>query len=326
MSSMRTAAFALPIELITTELATGWGIRPRSIRPLLVGFGSHHWDVLDDAGARYFVTAGVRRDPALDADASGLAAARALADSGFAGALAPLPGLDGAVVRRFLTAEGDAAMLSVTDWVEPESPVTGDDVVSLLLDLHGRTEVVTAIARCDPRAPSYRAELGRVLADLDRPWSGPYGERARRAGRSVRGAAIAALDRFDRLRASLSGTEVVITHGEPHEGNLLRRGGVPVLIDWDTARIAPAARDLWDLTTAQQREYEARSGRRLGREALELYRLRWDLDEVGEYLALFSVPHEATEDTMVSWEALTESIERLVAQFRRPDAEPPPVS
>jgi len=316
---MRTPAFALPTELIRTELASGWGVRARSIRPFLVGFGSDHWDVLDDAGARYFVSAGVGPDPVLDSDASGLAAARALTDSGFAGALPPLRGLDGAVVRRFTTTEGDAAMLSVTEWVEPETPVTGDEVVSLLLDLHDRTDVVTGIARCDPRTASHRVDLGRALADLDRPWSGPYGEQARRAGRSARAAVIAALDRFDRLAASLSATETVITHGEPHGGNLLRRGGVPVLIDWDTARIAPTARDLWDLTTAQQHEYEARSGRRLSREALELYRLRWDLDEIGEYLALFSESHEATEDTEVSWEALTESIERLVAQFGSDD-------
>jgi aminoglycoside phosphotransferase (APT) family kinase protein len=37
----------------------------------------------------------------------------------------------------------------------------------------------------------------------------------------------------------------VVTHGEPHRGNVIRdpRGGV-YLVDWDTTLIAPRERDL----------------------------------------------------------------------------------
>lgn len=49
-----------------------------------------------------------------------------------------------------------------------------------------------------------------------------------------------AFDRFDALVASVStdGRPLVITHGEPHSGNLLRTGTRLLLLDWDTAGLA----------------------------------------------------------------------------------------
>ena len=37
----------------------------------------------------------------------------------------------------------------------------------------------------------------------------------------------------------------MITHGEPHPGNILRSRGRLLLIDWDTAGVALPERDLW---------------------------------------------------------------------------------
>ena len=43
------------------------------------------------------------------------------------------------------------------------------------------------------------------------------------------------------------GIDFVVTHGEPHAGNVVHAKSGPMLIDWDTARWAPRERDLWSL-------------------------------------------------------------------------------
>jgi aminoglycoside phosphotransferase (APT) family kinase protein len=50
------------------------------------------------------------------------------------------------------------------------------------------------------------------------------------------------------LRAALMAadhTVWVVTHGEPKINNILITSNGPVMIDWDTVRLAPPARDLW---------------------------------------------------------------------------------
>lgn len=65
-------------------------------------------------------------------------------------------------------------------------------------------------------------------------------------------------------------TDEHVTHGEPHRGNVFRTTEGWKVVDWDTALVAPAERDWWDL-----------QGGRLGDPVLvDLYSLRWDLLEV----------------------------------------------
>jgi aminoglycoside phosphotransferase (APT) family kinase protein len=40
---------------------------------------------------------------------------------------------------------------------------------------------------------------------------------------------------------------LVLTHGEPHAANTIKTDSGLVLIDWDSALIAPRERDLWSL-------------------------------------------------------------------------------
>ena len=57
------------------------------------------------------------------------------------------------------------------------------------------------------------------------------------------------LARYDDL-AALSrsrSSSAVLTHGEPHPGNSMLTSGGWLLIDWDTALLAPPERDLWIL-------------------------------------------------------------------------------
>ena len=50
---------------------------------------------------------------------------------------------------------------------------------------------------------------------------------------------------FDRRVDEASGADLVVTHGEPHPGNLVMVEDSPVLVDWDTVGLAPPERDLW---------------------------------------------------------------------------------
>jgi len=44
------------LEMVAVALEQGWGVRTASLSYLAVGFGSHHWDVTDDTGARWFAS------------------------------------------------------------------------------------------------------------------------------------------------------------------------------------------------------------------------------------------------------------------------------
>ncbi len=41
---------------------------------------------------------------------------------------------------------------------------------------------------------------------------------------------------------------------------------------------------------------------------MDLYRLRWSLDDIALAVRDFRAPHEQNEDTGLTWEALTEEI------------------
>jgi spectinomycin phosphotransferase len=96
-----------------------------------------------------------------------------------------------------------------------------------------------------------------------------------------------------------------------------------LLVDWDTVGLAVPERDLWSVATGPDdlARYADASGHRPDPEALALYRLRWDLEEVAIYLGEFRSPHERTPDTELSWTGLTDSVQQLTANGH---AEPAP--
>jgi spectinomycin phosphotransferase len=163
----------------------------------------------------------------------------------------------------------------------------------------------------DLRIPS-RAALETALAAAGRPWdTGPLAEPARallaaRAGEI--GERLAAHDAMaERLRATRAGW--VVTHGEPHGGNVIRdpAGGLH-LIDWDTAMLAPRERDLQmvlddDLTGWD--EYRAAAGPvDLDPDALGFYRRLWALADIASFTAVLRRPHADTTDMRHAYEAL----------------------
>jgi hypothetical protein len=113
------------------------------------------------------------------------------------------------------------------------------------------------------------------------------------------------------VRAAARSGPVVITHGEPHPGNILRSAGTMRLIDWDTVGLALPERDLWmvagDDSCAADR-YAGLTGRPVSGAALRMYKMRWSLDDIALAIRDFRAPHEQNEDSALTWDTLTETI------------------
>jgi spectinomycin phosphotransferase len=276
-----------------------------------VGFGSHHWVAVDAGGARRFVTLDDLSKAHLgDSGFTRLTAAfetaRRLADRGLDFVVAPLPDGRGDVARRL----DDRFSIAVFPFVEGVSGrfakyETGQqrrEVRGLIDRLHAATADVEGLAAREDFAVDARAAMSRALTELDRPWEGgPFAEPARQLLIDVAPALSAALDAYDELVDVVRADPApwVITHGEPHAGNVIWTDQGPCLVDWDTTLIAPAARDLWTLA-----DPDAGASHRL-------YGLRWDLTEIALYVSEFRAPHERTADTVKAWGGLRESAHRV---------------
>jgi spectinomycin phosphotransferase/16S rRNA (guanine(1405)-N(7))-methyltransferase len=84
-----------------------------------------------------------------------------------------------------------------------------------------------------------------------------------------------------------------------------------VLVDWDTLLLAPAERDLWWFGVDDWAAYEASTGVTVNRALAELYRARWDLKDLCEYVMRFHRPHTGDEDDEKSWKGVCTILDRL---------------
>ena len=325
---MRTRPEDLTDDDLRDGLARGWGFDAASLTYEPVGFGSHHWTAATGDGARRFVTVddlGVRRRDADDTtDAAFVRLTRALEtahglreDAGIAAVVAPLSSVDGDVVTRLHDRYSLAVHPFVEGrpagaWGEYERGADRLAVLDVLVQVHAATATVGARARSDDGVVPNRDVLARATAaGTDRPWrTGPYGEPTR-ALLAEHAAGVARLfDWYDEVAPRvLDPRRFVITHGEPHAGNVLLDGdtGAPRLVDWDTALLAPPERDLWDLDAGDRRvldAHERRTGVAADPDALAFYRMWFDLCEIAGYVALFFAPHEETADVAESWRNL----------------------
>ena len=108
------------------------------------------------------------------------------------------------------------------------------------------------------------------------------------------------------------GDGAVLTHGEPHAANVLVVEDRFLLIDWDTALLAAPERDLWHLDPGDGSildAYRRRTGVTPSPAAVDLYRLWWDLTEIGGYLGVLRRPHTDTTDIAESWKGLQEYLD-----------------
>ena len=321
-------------------LADGWELPVETLRYAPVGGGSYHWVVTSGPGEQWFVTVddlddkgwlGLTR-PAVFA---GLRAAmdgalRLRRDVGLAFVAAPVPALDGQTVRPL----GDAHTVTVFpflhgtpgEWDKPLPPADLDELMAMLAALHGVDPAAVRLRQREVEL-SWRDDLELALRELGRPWTGgPFSEPARELLAGAAGPARRGLEVLDRwARAPVAPENLVITHGEPHPGNIIRvaadgavgagpAGGAIMLIDWDTVGLAPPERDLWMVATETGDElcrYTELTGRPVDSAAIELYRLRWDLDDLSCFVRDLRAPHRRTPGAEHAWQAL----QTIIAQI-----------
>jgi spectinomycin phosphotransferase len=186
-------------------------------------------------------------------------------------------------------------------------------IIDMLARLHTATPKGIQVPS-QPLQLATRQAIDQALASLGVPWNGgPYAEPGRgllaRYERPLR----QAFARFDSLLDREAGAPHVITHGEPHPGNLLRTRAQLCLVDWDTTALARPERDLWWVISGDQdaARYSWRTGRTVNQDALALYRLRWGLNDISEFLSEIRGPHQRTADTLVSWTGLQQTLDAI---------------
>lgn len=320
---MRTRPKDLDDSDIVTTIREGWGLTVSAIEHAAVGYGSHHWIAWDGA-IRWFVTVddlesrtrheGDTFSASCRRLAAALNAARKLHDLGLEFVVAPIKSLAGHVTHRF----ADRFVAALYSYVEGKTFMWGPferradrlAVLDRIAEIHSAAQKVGEIGLTDDFVIPRRDQLATACADLSGVWeAGPYAESARALLRGSVDELQIALDRYDSLVGMVSdrSDRFVLTHGEPHRANTITTPGGVMLIDWDTALLAPPERDLWALIDEDERipeDYTSRTGVVIDWDAVTLYRLWWDLCEISLCVSQFRQPHQHDEDTRVAWATL----------------------
>ena len=232
---------------VAAALARDWDLAVTDLRYVPAGFGGYHWSADDADGGRWFVTASdlARYDSFAGLERAMFTAVR-LAQAGLEFVVAPVLAASG----RATSLAGSRYAITVSPFVDGTpgrwgDPMTTADraaVTGMLARLHA--------VRGDPGDVPVRAlelpDRGVIDASLREragSWqTGPYGEPARVLLNEHAASLVKALHTFDELTAEFTASagELVITHGEPQAGNLIRSHDGLLLIDWDLVRASPA--------------------------------------------------------------------------------------
>ncbi len=330
---MLTSPDGLSEGMLKCALARGWGADVASMAYRAVGFGSHHWNVVDAAGTRWFVTVDELETKQRSLDEplaatfgrlrASLSAARDLRDCGAAFVVAPVPARDGEPLLR-LNDRLSVALYPFVDgqsftWGEFTTPAQRRGMLDLVVGVHTAPAAARRHAAEDDFTVLHRDELELALdSGPDAAGVADCGPYARPTARLVAENATGLrrmLARYDELAAAARSRPagLVLTHGEPHPGNIMLTASGWVLIDWDTVLVAPPERDLWSLDPGDGsvlRGYAAATGVTPRRSRLELYRIRWDLADIAVTVSRFRRPHPGSEDDEKSWGGLRPLIVR----------------
>lgn len=298
-------------DAIGAVVADGWGLRVEELHHLPVGGGAHHWSALADDGRRWFVTCddlatkpwlGSDPEVVFDGLRSAYRTAVALRDAGLPFVAAPVIAPSGTPAVRV----DERHSVSVSEYVDGDAGGWGqrvpasrrEELVTMLARLHLATPPGTTALR--PFAVPGRAELDAALDDLGRPWdAGPFSEPARRALANHVEVVTQATAELDRLIDQLAAPDgrTVVTHGEPHPGNLIQTSARLVLIDWDTVALARPERDLWMIDDPEAAiHYRQLTGITPEPEAMAGYRLLWALTDVAAFTVELRRPHRRDAD------------------------------
>jgi spectinomycin phosphotransferase len=82
--------------------------------------------------------------------------------------------------------------------------------------------------------------------------------------------------------------------------------------------LARPERDLWWVISGDQdaARYSCRTGLTVSHDALALYRLRWQLNDIAEFLSEIRGPHQETADMLAYWTGLQETLEAVAGGLR----------
>jgi spectinomycin phosphotransferase len=307
---------------LLVALTGHWDLRADSVRYVPKGAGSYHWVVAALGHARYFVTVddldtkpwiGDQRQVTFGGLRVAYETARVLeSQAALSWVVGPLQASDGSVIVRL----SDQYAVSVFPFVEGVASRWGDRVprdhrTALLRQLAGLHQVTGQVGAGITRRPLDLPERPLLRAALDalgRPWrGGPFAEPARHAlasqAETVSGW-LAELDGLARSLAAAQEEQLVVTHGEPHPGNLIMTGQGLRLIDWDTVALALPERDLWmldDGSAGAFGPYVEVTGRSVNGTAVRFFRLAWTLSDIASFAAMFRAPHQQTRWTGQQW-------------------------
>jgi spectinomycin phosphotransferase len=318
-------------ERLEAALAEGWRLPVTAMEYVPEGGGGHHWTLTGEDGQPCFVTVddlddkswlGDTRDAVFEGLSGALGTAAALRhEAGLDFVVAPVAGRDGGLLRRV----GSRYAVSVFPFLAgrsypfgpyPDARLRGQ-ALDMIVALHQSTPAVRD--RAPRHVPGFagRGDLDSFLRDPGRPWDGGPFSAAARQLLVTRATDLARLTAgFDRLAEVTvpARANPVITHGEPHPANLMSVSGRLVLIDWDTAALAPPERDVSLIATAGHEgidRYQEATGRALSRDVITLYRLRWYLDDLGSAVRMFRNPHLDSADTQRWRDGLAPRLEQL---------------
>lgn len=335
---MRSLPADLEAERLATTLANGWQLTTTSMQYVPKGGGSYHWKLAGERGRAHFVTVddldtkdwfGGTRQETFGGLRRALGTAAALrSEAGLAFVVAPVPSSDGELLRRLDDRYSVSVFPFLTGHSYPFGRYPDAGLRRKAVDMVAALHLATPVAK--DRAPHHvpgfqgRADLEAFVADPDRPWQGgPFSQDAHHL-LVTRTAQIACLtDSFDHLvdATAEARANTVVTHGEPHPGNLMSVNDALVLIDWDTVALAPPERDVC-LIAADEDDgvvdrYQKATGRELDRTVITLYRVRWVLDDLASAISMFRNGHRYTRDTRRWFDSLEPQLERLPAWLDR---------
>ncbi|MBV9255411.1 MAG: phosphotransferase, partial [Actinobacteria bacterium] len=294
---MRSRPEHVTDDAIRAAVVAGWGLDLDEFAFLPEGGGAYHWLARTADGRRWFVTCddletkpwlGSDHDTVMAGLLGAYGAAMDLRAAGAAFVVAPLPANSGAPAQR-VDERHSVALFDHLDgtpgqWGQPLPPKDLRELVEMLALLH-RSQTKQKVRRRGLEIPG-RAQLEDALAHLGGRWEGgPLSEAARAELEANEDTVATSLAALDRAAAHLTSEDqtLVLAHGEPHPGNLIRTSAGVRLVDWDTVSLAPPESDLWMIAEADPELvplYEQQTGIRLDPEVLKAFRLLWATSDV----------------------------------------------
>jgi hypothetical protein len=335
VAGVLTPPDGLSQDAVVSQLARGWGLAAAAMTYRAVGFGSHHWEVTDAGGTRWFVTADDLEDrrrslsesltAAFERLRASLTAASDLRDLGRTFVVAPVPTRGGQPLVRANDRFGVALYPFIDGqsftWGEFSTPAHRQAMLDLVIGVHTAPHAAARHARTDDFAVPHRDELEATLdpaasssdSIADR---GPFARPAALLLAENAAPVARLLARYDELVDAHSHARRVLTHGETHPGNTMLTPGGWLLIDWDTALLAPPERDLWPVDPGDGSilsAYAEATGVTPEPAMLDLYRMQWDLADLAVTVSVFRRPHQGSSDDQQSWDILRDLVTRISA-------------